>query len=149
MTATRYVVKHHELYYRRLADLMARVAALKERLPPEEYVQHETVKLAARILRAEQAEIAEDPDRPEYRLRGELKKFRRYKRGLGRYRIIFCFSKQPPLILMLYLNTEQSLRKEGARSDPYEEFKALLRQGKLSHDPSDPRNMSWVVENTA
>lgn len=149
MAKTDFVVKHHELYFRRLSDIMSRVAELKKRLTPQEFIRHETVKLAARIMRAEREEIAQDPDRPEYRLQGELRRFRRYKRGLGRYRIIFCFSNKPPLILMLYLNTEESLRKEGGRRDPYEEFAALLRKGLFSHDPRDPGIQKWIVEKSS
>lgn len=90
-------------------------------------------------------EIAQDPDRPEYLLRDELRKFRRYKRGLGRYRLIFCFSNRPPIIVFLYLNTEETLRKAGSRKDPYEQFKALLRRGEVSHDPADPKTQKRLL----
>ncbi len=139
-----YLLKYHEFYHQRIQELKERVKELDQRLRPEEFRRHEVVKLALRVRRAEQ-EIAQDPNRPEYLLHGELRKFRRYKRGLGRYRIIFCFSEQPPIIVFLYLNTEESLRKEGGRHDPYEEFKAFLRRGGVSHDPQDPRVRKWIL----
>lgn len=144
MRKTEYLLKYHDLYYQRIEQLKARVKKLKAELPPEEFRRHETVKLAVRIRDAER-EIAEDPNRPEYLLREELRKFRRYKRGLGRYWIIFCFSSKPPIVLFLYLNTEESLRKEGGRRDPYEEFKAMLRRGLVSHDPQDAKVQRWIV----
>ncbi|MBI3296873.1 MAG: type II toxin-antitoxin system YhaV family toxin [Elusimicrobia bacterium] len=143
MPKTEYLLRYHDVYADRVEELKTRVRRLKERLPPEEFTRHETVKLAMRVREAE-SEVAEDPDRPEYLLRDELRKFRRYKRGLGRYRIIYCFSNKPPIIVFLYLNTEDTLRKAGSSKDPYEEFKSLLRRGKLSHDPSDPKNQRWL-----
>ena len=77
---------------------------------------YDMVKLAVRIREAEK-EVESDPNRPEYLLHDELRKFRRYKRGLGRYRIIFCFSSKPPIIIFLYLNTAETLRKAGSRQD--------------------------------
>lgn len=143
MGKTEFLVRYHELYCRRIEELKVRVRELKARLPEEEFRRHEVVKLAVRIREAER-EVAADPDRPEYLLRDELRKFRRYKRGLGRYRILYCFSNKPPIVVFLYLNTESSLRKDGSRRDPYEEFKALLRRGAVSHDPSDPRTARWL-----
>lgn len=144
MGTTKYLLKYHEVYYQRIQELKGRVAELKDRLSPEDFRRHETVKLAVRIREAER-EIAEDPNRREYMLREDLRKFRRYKRGLGRYRILFCFANHPPIIVFLYLNAEESLRKEGGRRDPYEEFKALLRRGRVSHDPGDPRVQKWIA----
>ena len=144
MTKTKYLVKYHEFYYQRVHEIKSRVKELKERLSPEEFARHETVKLAIRIRAAEQ-EIAGDPHRPEYLLHAELRKFRRYKRGLGRYRILFCFSGKPPIIVFLYLNTADALRKAGSRHDPYEQFKAMLRRGQVSHDPSDPKTGKWIA----
>lgn len=145
---TKYLLKYHELYYQRIQELKSRIAELKSQLTPEEFSQHETVKLAVRIRDAEK-EVSDDPNRPEYLLRDELRKFRRYKRGLGRYRIIFCFSSEPPIIVFLYLNTQESLRKAGSRRDPYEEFKALLHRGQVYHDPGEAKIQKWIVEQAA
>ena len=139
-----YLVKYHEFYYRRVQELKSRVRELKARLSPDEFARHETVKLAVRV-RAAENEILDDPDRPEYLLHDEFRKFRRYKRGLGRYRIIFCFSANPPIVIFLYLNAADSLRKSGSRKDPYEQFKAMLRRGEVSHDPGDPKSRKWIV----
>ena len=145
----KYLLRYHDFYYNRIQTLKEQVRELKARLTPEEFVQHETVKLAARIRKADREIIPENPDRPEYRLTGDLKKFRRYKQGLRRYRIMFCFSGKPPIILYLYLNDEKHLRKDGGKNDPYEEFKKLVKQGHMSHDPSDPAMQKWIREHTA
>lgn len=144
MAKIKYLVKYHELYYQRVRELKSRVNELKEQLGPEDFARHETVKLAVRIREAEK-EVEADPGRPEYLLHDELRKFRRYKRGLGRYRVIFCFSSKPPIIIFLCLNTAETLRKAGSRQDPYERFKAMLRRGEVTHDPNDPKTKKWIV----
>lgn len=86
-----YLLKYHDCYFQRIRKLKNRLKELKATLPHEEYVQHELVKFAARIRNADQKIIPENPDKPEYRLKGDLKKFRRYKQGLKRYRFFFAF----------------------------------------------------------
>lgn len=144
MAKTKHLVRYHEFYYQRIQELKSRVKELKEQFTHEEFARHETVKLAIRLRDAEK-EVEDDPNRPEYLLHDELRKFRRYKRGLGRYRILFCFSSKPPIIIFLYLNTAETLRKAGSRLDPYERFKAMLRRGEASHDPNDPKTKKWIV----
>lgn len=139
-----YLLRYHVFYYQRIAQLKERVKELRDRLSDEEFKQHEIVKLASRVRKADQEIIPQDPDRPEYRLSGELKKYRRYKQGLQRYRIIFCFSNRPHIIIYLYLNDEKHLRKEDAKTDPYEEFKRLMRKGYFSHNPNDPKIQEWI-----
>lgn len=142
--ASEYLLRYHEFYYQRIAQLKEQVKSLRNRLRDEEFKQHEIVKLAFRIRRADQEIIPQDPDRPEYRLSGDMRKYRRYKQGLQRYRLFFCFSNQPKMILYLYLNDEKYLRKAGAKTDPYEEFKNQVRRGYFSHNPHDPKIQKWI-----
>ena len=114
-----YVLKIHQLLGQRIDALKIQVKELKETLDDDAYRQHPLVKFAYRVRHAMDEIIPEDPDRPDYRLIGELKKYRRYKQGLQRYRLFFCFSNQPKIILYLYLNEERQLRKEGDKNDPY------------------------------
>lgn len=139
-----YLLKYHDFYFQRIAKLKEQVQELRNKLGLEEFRQHEIVKLAYRIRKADQEIIPQDPHRPEYRLTGSLRKYRRYKQGLQRYRLFFCFSNQPKIILYLYLNDERHLRKDGDKNDPYEEFKSLVDRGCLSHNPDDPRIRKWM-----
>jgi toxin YhaV len=141
-----YLLRYHVFYYQRITQLKDRVKALRNKLSPEEFKQHEIVKLAFRIRKADREIIPQNPHLPEYLLGGELKKYRRYKQGLRRYRLIFCFSNHPKLILYLYLNDEKHLRKADAKTDPYEEFKKLARRGNFSHNPSDPKIQKWIKQ---
>ncbi|MBL7092103.1 MAG: type II toxin-antitoxin system YhaV family toxin [Candidatus Omnitrophica bacterium] len=139
-----YLLRYHDFYYQRITKLKERVKELRNKLSDEEYKQHEIVKLAYRIRKADREIIPQAPNRPEYRLFGDLRKYRRYKQGLQRYRILFCFSTQPKIILYLYLNDERHLRKAGDKHDPYEEFKKLVAKKHFSHNPNDPKIQKWI-----
>ena len=141
-----YLLRYHVFYYQRIAKLKEQVKGLRNKLGDEELRRNEIVKLAYRIRKADQEIIPQDPDRPEYRLSGKLRKYRRYKQGLQRYRLFFCFSNQPRIILYLYLNDERHLRKEGGRNDPYEVFKKFIGQGVFSHDPENQKIQEWIHE---
>lgn len=144
MTKCRYLLKYHTLYYRRIQALKEQVKELRARLPAAEYCQHEVVKFAARVRHADQTIIPQDPDKREYRLTGTLRKYRRYRQGLRRYRLFFCFSSTPTIILYLYLNDEKHLRKAGDKNDPYAEFQRLVKQGLFSHNPSAESIQRWI-----
>ncbi|MCD4782144.1 MAG: type II toxin-antitoxin system YhaV family toxin [Candidatus Omnitrophica bacterium] len=141
---SKYLLKAHDFYDHRIRELTEQVRELKEKLEPDQFTRHPTVKFARRIREADKTIIPRDPDRPEYWLRADLKKFRRYKRGLKRYRLFFCFANHPKIILYLYLNDEKHLRKDGDKNDPYEVFKKFLKQGSVSHNPEDPKIQKWV-----
>ena len=141
-----YVLKIHQILSQRIDDLKIQVKGLKKTLDENTYRQHPLVKFAYRVRKAVEEIIPENPDRPDYRLTGELKKYRRYKQGLQRYRLFFCFSNQPRIILYLYLNDERHLRKEGDRNDPYEVFKKFITQGVFSHDPENQKIQEWIHE---
>ncbi|NGX61725.1 MAG: Toxin YhaV [Chlamydiae bacterium] len=143
---SKYLLKCHKLYAIRAENLKAEVQKLKSSLPQEKFVQHPKVKFAALLREATLNTIPEDPDIKKYKLHGDLKKYRRYKQGLKRYRLFFAFSSKPPIILYLYVNDAMSLREDGDKNDPYHIFSKLIRQKKVSHDPCDPRIKQWIQE---
>ncbi len=59
--------------------------------------------------------------------------WRRIKKGLPqRYRLFFMFATNPPkVIIYAWLNDEDSLRKEGGRTDVYEVFTRMLERGEV------------------
>ena len=79
-----YLLKYHDFYFQRTAKLKKQVKELRNKLSKEEFQQHKIVKFASRVRKADQEIIPQDPNRPEYRLTGDLKKYRRYKQGLQR-----------------------------------------------------------------
>jgi toxin with endonuclease activity of toxin-antitoxin system len=139
-----YLLKYHDFYYQRILALKEQVRRLKAGLTPEDFGQHEIVKFAARVRRADREIIPQDPNKTEYRLQGALRRYRRYKQGLQRYRLFFCFSNNPPVIVYLYLNDEKHLRKAKSKTDPYEQFSGFVSRGTFSHDPSDKKIQKWI-----
>ena len=117
-------------------DLSANARRLKSELSDVEYAEHPDVKLflAVRVLTKDV--IPSDPHHRDYQLRGELAKFRRTKgRGLPRrYRLFWAFSDQSKVIIFLYLNDADSLRREGGRTDPYFLFAGMVQRGEIGAD---------------
>ena len=144
MTKSKYLLKCHKFYSDRIDSLKQEIKELRDSLTEEEFAQHPDVKFAARIRKATKEIIPENPDKKEYQLHGNLKKYRRYKQGLQRYRLFFVFSTKPPIILYLYLNDKSSLRKDGSKNDPYNVFSKFVEKKQILHDPSDPVIQRWI-----
>jgi hypothetical protein len=117
-------------------DLSARARALKGRLPEQTYGSHPDVRLFLAVRELTKNVIPSDPHHADYRLQGDLAKFRRTK-GRGppnRYRLFWVFSEQLRVIIFLYLNDSTSLREEGGRRDPYRLFSEMRHRGELGVD---------------
>lgn len=109
---------------------------LKAQLSAEQYRRHPTVKLAASVNRLVMEIVPRNPDRPEFKLHGDLRKFRRAKgRGLPpRYRLFWTFSQRAKCIIFLYLNDDATLRQQGGRNDPYTVFAGMVRRNEIGAD---------------
>ncbi len=131
-----WTVLGHPIFARRYVALRDEVRRLKRELEAQVYAQHPTVKLFAALRRLITELVPQDPNAPEYMLRGPLAQYRRAKgKGLpSRYRLFWIFSTQAKAIVFLYLNDETTLRKEGARSDPYAVFGCLVERGEIGAD---------------
>lgn len=127
---------YHPVFGDRYAELRDRVRVLKKQLRSDEFVRHPDVKLVAAVRRVVLEIIPENPNRPDFWLKDELAKFRRVKHyGLpDRYRLFYVFSEQQKVVIVLYLNESGTLRKQGAKTDPYEVFGELLRSGQIGAD---------------
>ena len=138
-------LKAHMFYVQRIESLKKEIKRLKKELNGKEFREHALVKFAFRVRKASMDVIPENPDRPEYRLTDDLRRYRRYKQGLKRYRLFFCFANQPKIILYLYLNEDKHLRKEGDKNDPYNMFKRFVMNGTVSSNPDDPTILKWIT----
>jgi toxin YhaV len=110
----------HPVFRERYLALRSEARRLASTRPVAEARQHPTIKLFAAVNQILTDVIPADPDAPDFRLRDELAMFRRVKgHGLpDRYRLFFVFSSARRVIIVLYLNDDSSLRKEGERTDP-------------------------------
>jgi len=140
----------HPVFDRRYNALRDEVSELRRRLGQDEFNRHSTVKLFAAVYELVFETIPRNPNARRFMLEHELAKFRRAKKlGLPpRYRLFWVFSSREKVIVFLYLNDESTLRKEGARSDVYEIFRRLVREGAIGADYQTNRE-HWLRANAS
>jgi toxin YhaV len=133
------LAKGWRLYYFRifqaaLDELEATVTQLA-REKPNTYKTHPKTKLLASVYKAITDTVPRNPAAPEFRLGKTLgahnTHWRRVKKGLPeRYRLFFRFASSPTkVIVYVWFNDEDSLRKAGAKTDVYETFQSMLARG--------------------
>lgn len=128
----------HLFYFRlfrlRLDELEKEVTTLSQK-DPEAFVRHPAAELLKAVLDNVQKNVPRDPDHKDFRLGTTLGKehtdWRRVKKHNlpPRFRLFFKFSSAHSHVIYAWLNDENSLRKEGAKTDVYEVFKRMLRRG--------------------
>jgi toxin YhaV len=120
-----------------LDELEATVMQLAER-DPKGYKAHPKTKLLASVYQVITQQVPSNPDAAEYRLgktiatsKSPNTHWRRVKKGMpDRYRLFFRFASTPiKLIVYVWFNDEDTLRKSGAKTDVYETFKRMLSKG--------------------
>lgn len=132
------------LYYYRtfkvaLDELEAAVAKLARR-DPLGYKSHPRTKLLASVHRAVTTLVPANPDAPAFRLGkwlgSEHTHWRRVKNSMpDRYRLLFRFASKPAkVIVYVWFNDEDTLRKAGSKTDVYEAFKRMLSRGIVPND---------------
>jgi toxin YhaV len=122
-----------------LDGLVKEVAALKN-ADPDTYRYHPKTKLLARLAILIFDEIPRDPNANEYSLGNTLGKSHRHWRRakfFQRFRLFFRFDSASKIIVYAWVNDENTLRKAGARSDPYSVFLRRLASGNPPDDWQD------------
>ena len=144
------IVNGWSLYYYRvfktaLDELEAAVSKLADD-DPKGYKSHPKTKLLASVYSVISQLVPANPDAQQFRLGKTLgadnTNWRRVKKGMpDRYRLFFRFASNPvKLIVYVWLNDEDTLRKAGSKSDVYETFKRMLSRGKV------PRDIGGLIE---
>jgi toxin YhaV len=127
-------------YYRTFKAALDELEALVSKLAadgPAGYKTHPKTKLLASVYRAITQLVPANPDAPEFRLGKTLgsdnTNWRRVKKGMpDRYRLFFRFASSPvKVIVYVWLNDEDTLRKAGSKTDVYETFKRMLARGSV------------------
>jgi toxin YhaV len=119
-----------------LDELETEVAALAAS-DPRGYKAHPRTRLLASVYKAITGRVPANPDHPEFRLGKTLGRdygnWRRVKKGLPeRYRLFFRFASKPvKLIVYVWFNDEDTLRKAGSRTDVYATFRRMLARGEV------------------
>ena len=115
---------------------------------PKGYKTHPKTKLLASVYRAITQQVPANPDAPEFRLGKTLgpsaTHWRRVKKGMPeRYRLFFRFTSSPiQIIIYVWFNDENTLRKADAKTDVYETFKRMLARGRVPGSVEELLNTS-------
>ena len=134
MNANGWSLYYFRLFKAALDELEATVTQLATAVPSG-YKTHPKTKLLASVYRAITQLVPSNPDAPDFRLGktlgAEQTHWRRVKAGMpDRYRLFFRFSSSPvKVIVYVWFNDENTLRKAGSKTDVYETFKRMLARG--------------------
>jgi toxin YhaV len=130
-------------YYRTFKAALDELEAVVSKLAaddPKGYKSHPKTKLLASVYRAVTQGVPANPDAPDFRLGktlgSEHTNWRRVKKGMpDRYRLFFRFASNPvKVIVYVWFNDEDTLRKAGSKTDVYETFKRMLARGVVPSD---------------
>jgi len=142
MVANGWRLYAHPLFEVQLEKLTDQVERLKGQFP-KEYESRAATKLLSTISRLIYETIPTDPNSAEFRqgntLGGENCHWFRPKFH-ARNRLFFRFSSQEKVIVYAWVNDESSLRKAGAKTDPYAVFASMLKAG------NPPKNFSDLLK---
>jgi toxin YhaV len=131
-----WLLYQHAAFKEQLQRLINEVEKIKDKALRD---SHPKAKILKHISKLIEEEIPANPNDPRYLLGNTLgRNYRHWRRAkfLQRFRLFFRFSEKEKIIIYAWINDENSLRKVGARTDPYAIFLKRLRQG----NPPD----SWV-----
>jgi toxin YhaV len=102
---------------------------------PRGYKTHPKTKLLASIHKSITEVVPANPDAPEFKLGKALgadnTNWRRVKKSMpDRYRLFYRFASSPiKVIVYVWFNDEDTLRKADTKTDVYETFKRMLARG--------------------
>lgn len=139
MTANGWRLYYYRVFKEALDELEATVTRLAAQ-DPKGYKSHPKTRLLASVYRAVMELVPADPGAADFRLGKTLgpsnTSWRRVKRGMpDRYRMFFRFASSPvKVIVYVWLNDEDTLRKAGSRTDVYETFRRMLERGVVPSD---------------
>jgi toxin YhaV len=121
----------HPLFLDQLEELIKEVEARKTR-DPQSWQRKNCTKRLAAIFKLVTENIPADPGAPEFRQGGTLGENRKHwfrAKFLQQYRLSFRFDSKAKVIVLAWVNDEQTLRAYGSRADAYATFKAMLEGG--------------------
>jgi toxin YhaV len=126
----------HPLFTQEMERLKAQVDALKRKYP-QTYSKKNASKRLAAIQKLVFDVIPQDPTRPEYRqgmALGESHKHWFRAKFFQQYRLFFRYHTASKLIVIGWVNGEDSKRAYGSDDDAYRVFRNMLEHG---HPPDD------------
>lgn len=126
----------HPLFVDQLESLNRQVEALRKK-DPIGYVKKNATKRLTAISKLAFDEIPRDPARPEFRQGGTLGDVHKHwfrAKFFQQYRLFFRFHAASKVIVLAWVNDEDTKRAYESHDDAYRVFKKMLASG---HPPSD------------
>lgn len=141
-----------QLFYFKLfklvLDELEQAVTQLARQDPGGYKAHPKTRLLASVYKTITQLVPANPDHPDFRLGKTLgaqyANWRRVKKGMpDRYRLFFRFASSPVrLMVYVWFNDEDTLRKAGSKTDVYEVFRRMLARGEVPSSIADLTNAS-------
>lgn len=104
-----------------------------QRTDPLEWHRNANVKVLTALATLMMHRIPRDPCDPIYRQGNTLgprnRAWFRAKFGGNRFRLFYRYDSQSRVIIFVWVNDSESLRKAGSRTDPYAIFSHMLETG--------------------
>jgi toxin YhaV len=126
----------HPLFLAQLEALMQQVEALKQK-DPTGYLKKNAAKRLAAISRLAFDVIPQDPTRPEYRQGNTLGEGHKHwfrAKFFQQYRLFFRYHTPSKVIVLAWVNDEDTKRAYQSNDDAYRVFRQMLESG---HPPDD------------
>jgi len=119
----------HPVFVEQVEELVLEVERFQVE-DPIGYQEKKKAKVLAAILKMALEFIPQNPADPVFRQGNTLgPDYRHWQRGKffqGRYRLFFRYSSADKVIILAWVNDEETLRTYGSKTDAYAEFKKML-----------------------
>jgi toxin YhaV len=122
----------HPLFLNQVEQLLTQVEQLRQKHPEDYHTKNATKRLAAIAKLAFDA-IPQDPTRSEYRLGTTLgNQYKHWFRAkfFQQYRLFFRYHQESKIIVLAWVNDQDSKRTYGSSTDAYQVFKRMLESGR-------------------
>lgn len=126
----------HPIFLDQLEGLIAELEERKRRDPKAWQKKNCTKRLAA-IFKLVGQDIPADPGAPQFRQGGTLGDERKHwfrAKFFQQYRLFYRFKSDAKVIVLAWVNDEETLRTYGSKSDAYATFKGMLDGGNPPDD---------------
>ena len=136
LVAHGWTVFAHSLFLDQLETLIQQVELSKQK-DPVGYRKKNAAKRLAAIAKLAFDVIPQDPSKPEYRQGGTLGEEHKHwfrAKFFQQYRLFFRFNSTAKVIVLAWVNDEQTLRAYGSKADAYATFRGMLDGGNPPDD---------------
>jgi len=136
VTVNGWTIYLHPLFRAQLDSLQKQVASLK-RKDPDGYQRRNATKRLAAIARLAFEIIPQDPTRAEYRQGGALGDQHKHwfrAKFFQQYRLFFRYHAASKIIVMAWVNDEDTKRAYESDDDAYRVFRKMLDRGNPPDD---------------